>query len=416
MPLTDVRHVRARCSVLFLIACALVARPLHAQVLYGSIVGSVTDASGAAMPGAAVTIEQTETKLTRELVTDAAGAYHFTAVPSGTYTVSVKVNGFRTFTRSVPVTLNSVARVDAKLDLGQLAESVQVSAESPVLQTDKAEVRAELKAQELENLPVPIGRNYQQLFKVIPGFTPPADAHSIPSNPSRAMVFNVNGASRSSNNTRIDGVSTTNLWLPHVAAYVPALESLETVNIVTNSFDAEQGLAGGSAINVQIKSGTNSVKGSAFEYYSNEAFRTNNYFAKLNNTPKGDWEYNQFGGTLGGPVVHNRLFYFGSYEGTRDRQALTRTLSVPTAAVRNGDLSVSTLPIYDPFTGAANGSGRTAFANNQIPQDRIDVTARRLLGALPMPNLRNPDGSIPETNNYFVAAPFILNRHTLDTK
>src|SRR3954468_16904713 len=415
MPLTDVRHVRARCSVLFLIACSLIARPLSAQVLYGSIVGSVTDASGAAMPGATVTIEQTETKLTRELVTDAGGVYHFTAVPSGTYTVSVKMNGFRTFSRSVPVTLNSVARVDIKLEIGQLTESVQVSAESPVLQTDKAEVRAELKAQELENLPVPIGRNYQQLFKVIPGFTPPADAHSIPSNPSRAMVFNVNGASRSSNNTRIDGVSTTNIWLPHVAAYVPALESLEAVNVVTNSFDAEQGLAGGSAINAQIKSGTNTMDGSAFEYHTNEPLRARSYFAPAG-TPKGDWQYNQFGGTFGGPVVRNRFFYFASYEGTRDRKDLTRTLSVPTEAVRRGDLSVSTLPIYDPFTGTTTGSGRALFANNQIPQDRIDATARRLLGLLPLPNLRNPDGSIPETNNYFVQAPFILNRHTLDTK
>ena len=148
---------------------------------------------------------------------------------------------------------------------------------------------------------MPIGRNYQQLFKTLPGFTPPADAHSIPSNPSRALVFNVNGASDSSNNTRIDGVSTTNVWLPHVAAYVPALESLETVNVVTNSFDAEQGLAGGSAINVQIKSGTNQLKGSAFEYYTNEQMRERNYFTPAN-TPKGDWAYHQFGATLGGPI------------------------------------------------------------------------------------------------------------------
>jgi len=159
MPLTGLCRACAVCSI-FLVACALAARPLYAQVLYGSIVGSVTDASGAAMPGATVTIEQTETKLTREVVTDAAGVYNFTAVPSGTYTVSVKMSGFRTFSRSVPVTLNSVARVDVKLDIGQLTESVQVSAESPVLQTDKAEVRAELKAQELENLPVPLARNY----------------------------------------------------------------------------------------------------------------------------------------------------------------------------------------------------------------------------------------------------------------
>ena len=415
MPLTVGRHVRALCSVIFLVGCALVARPLHAQVLYGSIVGSVTDGSGAALPGATVTIEQAETKLTRELVTDANGVYHFTAVPSGTYTVSVKMTGFRAFTRSVPVTLNSVARVDAKLDIGQLSESVQVSAESPVLQTDKAEVRAELKAQELENLPVPLGRNYQQLFKVIPGFTPPADAHSIPSNPSRALVFNVNGASRSSNNTRIDGVSTTNIWLPHVAAYVPALESLETVNVVTNSFDAEQGLAGGSAINVQIKSGTNQFKGSAFEYYTNEKMRADNYFTPAGTT-KGKWTYHQFGATLGGPIRRNKVFFFGSYENTRDHQFATRTISVPTDALRRGDLTASSTPIYDPATGDANGVGRTAFPGNIIPMERIDATALKLIGMLPQPNLRNADGSIPLTNNYFLKAPFNFDRWTLDTK
>lgn len=415
MPLTVLRHVRTLCSVVFIVACALMARPLHAQVLYGSIVGSVTDGSGAALPGATVTIEQAETKLTRELVTDAAGIYHFTAVPSGTYTVSVKMNGFRTFSRSVPVTLNSVARVDVKLELGQLSESVQVSAESPILQTDKAEVRSELKAHELENLPVPIGRNYQQLFKVIPGFTPPADAHSIPSNPSRALVFNVNGASRSSNNTRIDGVSTTNIWLPHVAAYVPALESLETVNVVTNSFDAEQGLAGGSAINVQIKSGTNEFKGAAFEYYTDENMRANNYFTPAG-TSKGKWRYHQFGGTLGGPIRRNKLFFFGSYENTRDHQFATRTISVPTEALRRGDLSASSNPIYDPATGDANGVGRTAFAGNIIPLDRIDPTALKLIGMMPLPNLRNADGSVPLTNNYFIKAPFNFDRWTLDTK
>ena len=185
-----------------------------------------------------------------------------------------------------------------------------------------------------------MNRNYQYLFRVLPGFTPPAEAHSVPSNPSRALVFNVNGASRSSNNIRIDGVSTTNIWLPHVAAYVPALESLETVNVVTNSFDAEQGLAGGSAINVQIKSGTNNLHGSAFEYHTNEQLRTQNYFAPPG-TPKGNWQYNQFGGTLGGPIVRNKAFFFASYEGTRDEQTLNRTVSVPTAALRRGDLRAS---------------------------------------------------------------------------
>jgi Carboxypeptidase regulatory-like domain/TonB dependent receptor-like, beta-barrel len=399
------------CTVALALA-ALLALPTSAvaQVLYGSIVGNVIDSTGAGVPGATVTIEQAETKLTRELVADAAGAYHFTAVPSGTYNVTVTMNGFRTFSRrDVPVTLNSTARVDAKMEVGQLTETVSVSAETPLLQTDRAEVRAELNTRQLTELPVPIGRNYQQLFKTLPGFTPPADAHSIPSNPSRALVFNVNGASDSSNNTRIDGVSTTNVWLPHVAAYVPALESLETVNVVTNSFDAEQGLAGGSAINVQIKSGTNQLRGSGYEYYTNEQMRELNYFSPAG-TSKGDWAYHQYGATLGGPILRNKLFYFGSYESTRDKQNATRTISVPTEALRRGDLSGSVNPIYDPATGAANGTGRTPFAGNIIPQNRIDPTASKIIGLLPLPNLPG------ETNNYFVAAPFEFNRWTLDTK
>jgi hypothetical protein len=392
-----------------ILTCAA-APPARAQVLYGSVVGTVTDSTGAAVPGATVTIEQVQTKLTREQVTDAEGNYNFTAVPSGTYTVSVAMTGFRKFDRpSVPVTLNSTARVDAKLEIGQLTETVSVSGESPILQTDRAEVRAELNSKQLTELPVPVGRNYQQLFKTLPGFTPPADAHSIPSNPSRALVFNVNGASDSSNNTRIDGVSTTNVWLPHVAAYVPALESLETVNVVTNSFDAEQGLAGGSAINVQIKSGTNQLKGSAFEYYTNEQMRSLNYFAPAGTT-KGDWSYHQYGATLGGPIARNKLFYFGSYESTRDKQQATRTISVPTEALRRGDLSASSTPIYDPATGNAAGVGRTAFANNQIPANRIDPAAATIIALMPLPNLPG------ETNNYFAQAPFEFNRWTLDTK
>jgi hypothetical protein len=392
----------------FLTAAA--APSAGAQVLYGSIVGNVTDPTGAALPGAIVVIEQAETTLRREVTTDAAGAFNFTAVPTGTYTVTVTLTGFRTFTRrGVALSLNSVARVDAKLELGQLVETVTVAAGTPILQTDRAEVRAELDARELRELPVPVGRNYQRLFKVIPGFSPPADAHSIPSNPSRALVFNVNGASQSSNNTRIDGVSTTNVWLPHVAAYVPALESMETVNVVTNSFDAEQGLAGGSAINVQIKSGTNTLTGSAFEYYNNEKMRAHNYFDPPG-TPKGKWRYHQFGGTLGGPVVRNKLFYFASYENTRDTQNRSQTVSVPTEPLRRGDLSAAPNPIYDPATGNPDGSGRTPFPGNIIPADRIDPIAKKIIDLMPLPNLPG------ETRNYFVQAPFTFNRWTLDTK
>ena len=396
--------------VLVMLLTPLLLPSLDAQVLYGSIVGNVKDSTGGILPGASVVATHEETKATREVTTDADGAYRVSNVQTGTYRVVVTMNGFRTFTRSgVEVTLNSVARVDASLAVGGLQENLTVSAETPLLQTDRAEVREELRSRELQDLPVPIGRNYQELFATLPGFTPPADAHSIPSNPSRALTFNVNGASNQGNNTRIDGVSSTNIWLPHVVAYIPALESIETVNVVTNNFDAEQGLAGGAAISVQIKSGTNQLRGSAFEYHFNEKMRARNYFTPLG-TNEGTWRENQFGGTFGGPIRRNRLFYFVSYEGTKQNRQVPRTLSVPTAAIRTGDFSQTGVIIHDPFTGLPDGTGRVPFQNNIIPQDRISGVARKLLSFLPMPNLPG------EMNNYFVQPRFIFNRWTVDSK
>jgi hypothetical protein len=386
------------------------AASLDAQVLYGSIVGNVRDASGGVLPGATVVITHNETRAKRETVSDAAGAYRFPTLQPGTYTVVVTMTGFQTFTRNeVPVTLNTVARVDASLGVAQLQESVTVSAETPLLQTDRAEVREELRSRELQDLPVAIGRNYQELFATLPGFTPPADAHSVPSNPSRALTFNVNGASNQGNNTRIDGVSSTNVWLPHVVAYVPALESIETVNVVTNNFDAEQGLAGGAAISVQIKSGTNQIRSSAFAYHFNEKMRAKNYFTPAG-TNQGKWLDNQFGATLGGPFRQNKLFYFVSYEGTRQDRQVPNTISVPTQAVRNGDFSATGATIHDPFTGSPDGTGRTPFPNNVIPRQRISSVAQKLIASWPLPNLPG------EMNNYFVQPRFIFNRWTVDSK
>ena len=402
-------------QVFVLLAAGVVPR-LEAQVLYGSIVGHVRDSTGAAVPGAAVTITHLETKLSRETVAEATGTYAFSTVPTGTYALKVSLPGFKTFTQpAVPVTLNNVTRIDATLTVGQMTETLEVTADRPVLQADRAEVRLDLDRRELRDLPVPLGRNYQQLFKTLPGFTPPQDAHSVPSNPSRSLVFNVNGASRSSNNTRIDGVSSTNVWLPHVSAYVPALESIETVNVVTNSFDAEQGLAGGSAINVQIKSGTNQFHGSLFEYHHNQRLRARDFFLPPEKS-KGKFIFNQYGGTLGGPIMRNKLFFFASYEGTRDRENVNQIVSVPTEALRRGDFRASVNPIYDPLTGNPDGSGRTPFPGNIIPSGRIDPIVQKILPLIPLPNLSNADGTIPELNNYFVSAPFLFDRWTLDTK
>jgi hypothetical protein len=415
------------CAGLGLLAALLMPATSQAQVLYGSIVGNVRDASGGAIPGATVTITNKETNQSRLTLTDGTGRYDFATVQTGTYTVKVSQPGFKSLTQNdVVVTLNAVTRIDLVARVGEVTESILVTAESSLLKTDRAEVSAELTSRPLQNLPVPLGRNYQNLFRILPGITPPENAHSIPSNPSRSLVFNVNGASRSSNNTRIDGASATNVWLPHVTAYVPALESIETVNVVTNSFDAEQGLAGGAAINVQIRSGSNDLHGSAFEYHNDQHLNARNFFLPRKDDgtllDKGKVVYNQYGGTLGGPIKKEKLFFFLSYEGTKDRRYADRTnLTVPSPAIRTGDFRNTGATIYDPFDAngnlVANPADRQPISCNGVANvicpDRINPIAQRIIGFIPQPN---QVGANPEISNYFAAASFIFDRWTLDSK
>ena len=278
----------------------------EAQVLYGSIVGNVKDSTGAVVPRASVTVTNKATNLTREAVTDESGGYGFTDLPTGNYTLKISQPGFKTFEQTeVPVTLNNVSRVDITLQVGEVSETITVTGEAAILQTETSEVHTDLVANELENLPVPLGRNYQQVYRTLPGFSPPSNSHSVPTNPSRSLEFNVNGTSDTENNTRIDGVSTYNIQLPHVASYVPTLESIQEVNVVTNSFSAEQGFAAGAAINLQTKSGTNQMHGSGFEYHSDnhlKAWPMEFDAAAVNTGNKPKLVYNQFGGTVGSGV------------------------------------------------------------------------------------------------------------------
>ncbi|MBM3784359.1 MAG: hypothetical protein FJW30_08350 [Acidobacteria bacterium] len=394
-----------------LAALLLIAQALPAQVLYGSLVGVVSDASGAAVPDAAVKVTQAGTGFVREMRTGAEGQYLFPAVPGGLYEVSVARNGFRTFTaRDVAVPVNATTRVDAALAVGAVAESINVEAAAAALQTDRAEVRSEITRQQFENAPLPPGRNYTHLFKVLPGFTPPRNGNGPSVDPSRAALYNVNGTSRSSNAVRIEGAGVNQIWLPHLPGYTPALESIETVNISTNSFDAETGLAGGAAVNVMIKSGTNEIHGSAFEYHNSNATKAKPYFL-----PAGERKpkaiYNQMGGTVGGPILKNKLFYFGSYEGTWDRLFASRIETLPIADIRAGDMSRSPTPMYDPATGAANGSGRMPFANNRIPQARMDPVALKIQSMLLQPTSPNL-----LTANLFAQGGYAFNSKKFDGK
>ena len=407
-----VLNVRAALCLLFTAICVAGPQKAFAQTLYGQLVGNVRDASEAAVVGAAVTAVNVNTNQSRETITDSVGSFSIPTLEAGTYTVKVVKAGFSTAAETnVVVSINTVTRVDVALKVGATSETINVTAESAVLQTDRAEVRTEISSTSFQNLPVTVGRNYQQLLRAVPGFRPPSNAHSVPSNPARALTFNVNGASYSINNTRIDGAANNAPWLPHVSAFVPTLEAIETVNVVTNSFDAEQGLAGGAAVNVQIKSGTNNFHGALFEFHTDNHLKAKPFFLPLGQD-KPKLVDNEFGGAFGGPIKRDKVFFFVSYEGSLHRELATQFGTVPTAAIKSGNMSGSTLAIYDPDTGdPVSGANRTPFAGNIVPASRISPIARKLADLTPLPNL--PDLL---SNNYYAARSYLFDRNRGDSK
>ncbi|MDX2034271.1 MAG: TonB-dependent receptor [Blastocatellia bacterium] len=382
-----------------------------AQVLYGSLVGRIEDPSGAVVPGARVSVVNKATGQERETVADDSGSYAFRDLQVGIYDLKVAQGGFKSYTKAgLNIGLNNIVREDVRMEVGQASETVTITAEAPALQTDRADVSSQLDKSQVTNLPIGAGRNFQQLYKLIPGAAPPADAHSDAGNPQRALVTNFNGVSFSNNNTRLDGATVSYPWLPHIVAYVPPQDAVETVNIVTNSFDAEQGMAGGAAVNVQIKSGTNQFHGTAHEFHTNSAMRARNYFFYGPQLPKNI--FNQFGGTFGGPVVKNKLFFFSSWERTVRRQNASAFRTLPTAALRSGDFSGTGARIYDPSTGNADGSGRQLFANDRIPTNRIDPIAAKMIALIPNPNLV----TATPANNYFASGTYEFDRDNYDFK
>jgi hypothetical protein len=416
-------HRLQRVATCLALAVTLFQGRSSAQVLYGSLVGTVNDPSGAAVPNAQVTATNKATGIQRQTTTNDAGGYTFAAVTPGDYEVKITKEGFRTGTdASVSVTSNNTTRIDMALQVGSVNEAINVEATAAALQTDTANVRAEVQSRDLTNLPVPVGRNYQNVLVTIPGFSPPTNAHSVPTNPSRALAANVNGAPTAGVNVRIDGATSVQTWLPHITAYVPALEAVEQVNVVTNSFSAEQGLAGGAAVNVQIKSGTNDIHGSGFWYNVNNAMIAKPFDFALNNqqnqrNPK--YIFNQEGGTIGGPIRKNKLFYFVSYEASTRREFANRNGTLPTAAMRAGDFSDiagsgfgDRAIIYDPLTGnSSTGADRTAFPGNRIPANRISAPVNLIQQKMPAV----PAGSFRDAN-FFAVGGFLFDRHTVDTK
>jgi len=425
-------------ALLTLLFC-LISGTAVAQVLYGSLTGNVTDASGAILPNAHVEALDVQTGVSASLTTDAQGVYRFTNLQQGAYRVTISAAGFGSLiVQDVAVELNAIKRVDAQLKVASAQESVTVNAERQTLQTDKADVHTDLTATQIENLPLSSsqGRSFQSLYKLIPGAGLPTEANSPAGNPQRAISVNTNGQSIQTNNTRLDGALDSYPWLPQNIAYVPPADAIESVNIATNSFDAEQGAAGSTAVNVQIKSGTNQYHGSLHEFHHDSSLEARDFFFPKTITiagvttprPKNKNVQNQFGGTIGGPIKKDKLFFFGDYERT-----LQRINAVPNSAqsvfgdadpnsgayyqkLRNGDFSGISTKIYDPATGNADGTGRQQISCNGVLNvicpNRLDSAALAFLKRVPAPNLVTTNG----LGNYYVALGAPYTRDTFDTK
>lgn len=369
----------------------LISVGAQAQVLYGTLVGNVTDSSGAAIAGATVLATNTGTGTSKTAATDSSGLYRIADLDAGTYKISISARSFAT-TRGegVLIQANIELRFDAQLRPATGGETVTVTSELPELQTDSATVTSELGTEQVQNLVTTAGynmRNFQSLFQVLPGFSPPGEQHSEAGNPSDTMMFNANGLSGSNNTTRVDGVSDIYAWLPEITAYVPSTEAISSINVSTNSMNAEQGFASGAAVNLTTKSGTNKFHGSAWEYNMISALMAKPYFTPRTSViPK--YILNQFGANLGGPILKNKAFFFANFESIRRSQASSGNQTVPSAAMLSGNFTGITtngttpVVIYDPATGNADGTGRQPFTNNVIPADRISHAASQMIALL----------------------------------
>jgi hypothetical protein len=397
-------------SVVLTIAVLFNPLASHAQVLYGSLTGSVTDASGAAISGVRVEALHVAMGISKRTLSDDHGAYVLNDLQPGTYRVTFTAPLFGIQVQeNVQLEANTDHRADAQLQLAQVNQSVTVDASAVTLQTERADVSTQIQQTQVANLPLGANRNFQTLMRLVPGSSPPAASHSSAGNPTGALQSYVNGGADTSNSTRIDGTAVLNFWEGNIIAYVPPAEAIEAVNLVTASFDAEQGQAGGSVVNLTIKSGTNEFHGAAWEYNTNSDLKARNFFYYGKNNPKNI--LNQFGLSTGGPIIRNKLFFFVDWERYMLRQSVSGLQSVPTDPLRQGNFAGTGTTIYNPSTGNPDGTGRVPFANGQIPASMLSSAALKMTALIPEPNQ-----GTGIANNYFGAASLQYTRDSVDMK
>ena len=352
-----------------------------AQTGAASLTGIVTDQSGALVPGATVTATNQATNVAYTGIANEAGNYTITSLPVGIYVIKAELTGFKTSTtKPMQVEASQIVRLDMKLEVGTLAETVEVSGESPVLQTESATVGEVISGTTLQALPLN-GRNTGQLSLLLPGaVTPNPSSFTAVRNFGGGRPF-VNGNREQTNNYTIDGVDM-NESIDNLVAFQPSPDALAEISVETNNYAADTGNVAGAVISNVLKSGTNRFRGNVFEFYRDSAMDANSWSNNRSNARKPERRQDIFGGTLGGPIARDELFFFADYQGTRFDAPGPQTVAVAPEAWRRGDLSSLTQTIRDPRTGAA-------FPGNQIPESLINPVARAILGntsLYPLPN------------------------------
>ncbi len=401
-------------TVGLLVLVLLSAGILAAQSELATLTGTVTDSSGAVIVGASVKVTHQATNASVSISSNEAGRYVGPSLKPGVYTITVSHPGFKTYVQSgVTLQVNETARLDVTLQLGQVAETVVVTGEAPLLSTEISSRGAVIDEKKIVELPLN-GRDYNQLATLSPGVLLPTPRLS---SIGFKGAFNVNGNRAFQNAFRLDGVDNTSYSNSfrggNMQVIQPSVEALQEFKIQTNAYSAEFGRSAGALINAVIKSGTNALHGSGYEFHRNDNLDASNFFANKAGQSKPFRLRNQFGGTLGGPIIKDKTFIFGDYEGLRDRAGVVRFTSVPQPIWRQGKF---TIPISNPFnpadtTGQDFRQPATSDCNGGgfcwvIPANLIDPVGKKVMDVSPNPNTGTPG----QIDNNFVNTPIEKNR------
>jgi hypothetical protein len=386
---------------------------IYSQAVDGSLIGTVTDTSGGSIASAKITLTETNTHIVKTGQTNSSGNYEFPGIPPGTYSVSAEMAGFKKEVKNgIVLEANTSPRADMQLQPGNVSETVEVTASTSILQTERADTGRSMDALMVEELPLGVNRNFQSLLDLVPGTSVETFQHSQFFNASSSLQTNVNGQPRMGNNFQIEGIDNNEKTGLLQIIITPA-EAIQTVNVSTSNHDPELGRSTGAVVNVMIKSGTNQIHGTAYEFLQNSAFDARAHF----NPTVGHLAYNYFGGNVGGPIKKSKLFYFANYLRTEDHEANTNLVTIPSGPFRTGDLSGDPgHQVYDPASGLQDGSGqnRVPFAGNIIPQSRINPVSAKILALLPATNQAfNPTN---QTNDYFAVLAAAKPNNQVDSK